>query len=155
KHAAFVVSPKGFFNKYGDLYIELLVDNLSVFKTKPCSKTWNPTWNETTSVVVSPSSKIRIRVFNHFKYRPDVLIALGTIDLVSLLQEYSGIREFHIVMLTSLVSECELKVPLFRGSEHRGSVLLIFDKLDIRSRNPNNRVQYLVHLWFNGEHFKL
>ncbi|KAF7260075.1 hypothetical protein EG68_02487 [Paragonimus skrjabini miyazakii] len=67
-------------------------------------------------------------VFNHFKYRPDVLIALGTIDLVSLLEEYN-------------VSECELKVPLFRGSEHRGSVLLIFDKLDIRSRNPNNRVQ--------------
>ncbi|TGZ69680.1 hypothetical protein CRM22_003589 [Opisthorchis felineus] len=125
KHAALLLNSKGLFNKNGDLYIEILVDNVVAYKTKTCLKNWNPTWNETASVVVSPSSKIRIRVFNHFKYRPDILIAAGGIDLFRLLEEYNGV-----------LSDCELKLPLSRGSEHRGSVLLIFDKLNIRNGDP-------------------
>lgn len=30
------------------------------------------------------------------------------------------------------VSECEVKIPLLRGAEHRGSALLVFDKLTVR-----------------------
>ncbi|KER33039.1 hypothetical protein T265_00947 [Opisthorchis viverrini] len=131
KHAALMLNSKGLFNKNGDLYIEILVDNVVAYKTKTCLKNWNPTWNETASVVVSPNSKIRIRVFNHFKYRPDILIAAGGIDLFRLLEEYNGVRP-----LTLVVSDCELKLPLSRGSEHRGSVLLIFDKLNIRNGDP-------------------
>ncbi|CAL8088345.1 unnamed protein product [Calicophoron daubneyi] len=127
KHAAFLANSRGLFNKYGDLYIELTVDGKSAYKTKTCNKNWNPTWNETAAIVVSPYSKIRLKVYNHFKYRPDFLVAVTTIDLYGLLADHNGV-----------LSECELKVPLLRGSEHRGSALLVFDKLNVRMSEFQN-----------------
>ncbi|KAK4476301.1 hypothetical protein MN116_001503 [Schistosoma mekongi] len=120
KCATFSQSCKSLFSKSGDLFADLLVDDTFVYKTKVCPKTWNPTWNESVSVIASPKSTIQIKVFNHFKLGPDVLIAVAAINLFSILIEHNGV-----------LSKCELRLSLFQGCDYKGSVFVILDKLKI------------------------
>ncbi|CAH8578563.1 unnamed protein product [Schistosoma turkestanicum] len=127
KCAAFSSSCRSLFSKSGDLFADLLVDNTFVYKTKVCPKTWNPTWNESISVVASPKSTIQIKVFNHFKLGPDVLIAVAAINLFSILIEHNGV-----------LSNCELRLSLFQGCDYKGSVFVILDKLNMCVQNLDN-----------------
>ncbi|CAH8870783.1 unnamed protein product [Trichobilharzia szidati] len=124
KCATFSPSCRSLFSKCGDLFAVLLVDNTLVYKTKVCPKTWSPTWNESVSVIASPKSTIQIKILNHFKLGPDVLIAVAAINLFSLLIEYNGV-----------LSKCELRLSLFHGCDYKGSVFVMLDKLRISMQN--------------------
>ncbi|CAH8652960.1 unnamed protein product [Schistosoma bovis] len=135
KCATFSSSCKSLFSKSGDLFADLLVDNTFVYKTKVCHKTWNPTWNESISVIASPKSIIQIKVFNHFKLGPDVLIAVAAINLSSILIEHNGI-----------LSKCELRLSLFQGCDYKGSVFVMLDKLNVCVQNLENGNNMLDNL---------
>ncbi|KAH8864534.1 NEDD4-like E3 ubiquitin-protein ligase WWP1 isoform 1 [Schistosoma japonicum] len=135
KCATFSQSCKSLFSKSGDLFADLLVDDTFVYKTKICPKTWNPTWNESVSVVASPKSTIQIKVFNHFKLGPDVLVAVAAINLFSILIEHNGV-----------LSKCELRLSLFQGCDYKGSVFVILDKLKICVQSLENESNILDNL---------
>lgn len=82
---------KGLFGKSGDLYVGVYVDDLYVFKTNVCFKSWSPSWGQSSCIVISLHSKIQLKVFNFFKYCPDALVATATFEISQVLAQNNGI----------------------------------------------------------------
>lgn len=71
-------------------YVELLIDCNSARKTEHQKNTYLPKWNDTFTVLVTPTSVLQFRVFDHSNFRKDSLIGEQTVHLVQILQHYNG-----------------------------------------------------------------
>ncbi|KAK7114006.1 E3 ubiquitin-protein ligase Su(dx)-like isoform X2 [Littorina saxatilis] len=80
----------GLFSTKPDPYLELIVDGQPPRKTEVVRKTTTPKWDEHFTVLVTPYSKLELRVMSSNSIRTDTLLGQVTILLYSLLEENSG-----------------------------------------------------------------
>lgn len=71
-------------------YVELSIDCNPARKTEHQKNTYLPKWNDTFTVLVTPTSILQFRVFDHSNFRKDTLIGEQTVHLVQILQHYNG-----------------------------------------------------------------
>ncbi|CAD5118870.1 DgyrCDS7543 [Dimorphilus gyrociliatus] len=82
------INQQGFLK--ADPYIEVSVDGQAPRKTEVAKKTWNPEYKEGFTLLVSPTSKIEVRLFNHYQLKSDTLLGQATVDLHNLLVKHNG-----------------------------------------------------------------
>jgi len=71
-------------------YVELSIDSKSTRKTEHQKNTYLPKWNEEFTVLVTPTSILQFRVYDHSSFRKDALIGEQTVHLSQILQHYNG-----------------------------------------------------------------
>lgn len=71
-------------------YVELLIDNNSPRKTDIIKHTYLPTWNESFTVCVTPSSEITFRVLDRSSFLKDSLLGERVVHLAQILEHYHG-----------------------------------------------------------------
>jgi atrophin-1 interacting protein 5 (WW domain-containing E3 ubiquitin protein ligase 1) len=131
-----LISQGGLFTSKADPYLELSVDGQPPRKTEVTKKTWNPTWNDHFTVLVTPYSKLDIRVLNHFQLKSDVLLGEAQIDLNQLLHQNNGKFE-------AVEHKCELKLRGSSGSS--GEINVVFTGMSVEmSSFPPRRVNGAV-----------
>ncbi|XP_037084730.1 E3 ubiquitin-protein ligase Su(dx)-like [Pollicipes pollicipes] len=91
--SATVVSGKiranGFFKP--NPYVEIGVDdNKDRLKTVSVKSTYKPTWNETFTILVKPSSRIQFAVYDHSAIKRDNRLAEAVLDLPDVLHKHDG-----------------------------------------------------------------
>lgn len=77
----------GLFNQKADLYAEIITDGNPSRKTEIARKTWSPLWNENFDILVTPTSRIEFRVFNHQTFKSDSLVGYCLIFINKLSQD--------------------------------------------------------------------
>lgn len=71
-------------------YVELSIDCNIARKTEFQKNTYLPKWNDVFTVLVTPTSILQFRVYDHSNFRKDSLIGEQTVHLVQILQHYNG-----------------------------------------------------------------
>lgn len=71
-------------------YVELSIDSNIARKTEHQKNTYLPKWNDTFTVLVTPSSILQFRIYDHSSFRKDSLIGEQTVHLMQILQHYNG-----------------------------------------------------------------
>lgn len=77
----------GLFNQKADLYAEIITDGNPSRKTEIARKSWSPQWNENFDILVTPTSRIEFRVFNHQTFKSDSLVGYCLIFINKLSQD--------------------------------------------------------------------
>ncbi|KAK2722126.1 E3 ubiquitin-protein ligase Su(dx)-like [Artemia franciscana] len=77
-------------SKKPNAYVEIVVDKKHTRKTESVKGDHNPRWNETLTILVTPYSKIQMRLLHHSLFRRDTLIGEADLDLYPLLQCKDG-----------------------------------------------------------------
>lgn len=113
----------GLFSTRPDPYLELIVDGQPPRKTEVVRKTTTPKWDEHFTVLVTPYSKLELRVLSSNSIRTDTLLGQVTIVLYTLLEENNG-------KLDSLKKTLELKGE--KGKH--GEVSLVLHGLEVNLR---------------------
>ncbi|XP_067624838.1 E3 ubiquitin-protein ligase Su(dx) [Eurosta solidaginis] len=85
-------------------YVELIIDNKSKRKTEVVKNTYLPKWNEEFTVLVTLTSVLHIKVFDHSSFRKDTLLGERTIHLAHILQQFNGRCEFLELTMDLLVT---------------------------------------------------
>lgn len=88
--SAKLTSVGGLFSAKPDPYLELVVDGQPPRKTEVLRKTANPKWDESFTVLVTPYSKLDIKVLGSNSIRTDTLLGQASIPLYPLLEETQG-----------------------------------------------------------------
>lgn len=70
--------------------MELSIDSNPARKTEQQKNTYLPKWNDTFTVLVTPTSILQFRVYDHSSFRKDSLIGEQTVHLMQILQHYNG-----------------------------------------------------------------
>jgi NEDD4-like E3 ubiquitin-protein ligase WWP1 len=70
--------------------VELSIDANPARKTEIQKNTYLPKWNDTFTVLVTPSSILMFRVYDHSSFRKDSLMGEQTVHLAQILQNYNG-----------------------------------------------------------------
>lgn len=71
-------------------YVELSIDANPARKTEIQKNTYLPKWNDTFTVLVTPTSILQFRVYDHSSFRKDSLMGEQTVHLAQILQHYNG-----------------------------------------------------------------
>lgn len=71
-------------------YVELVIDGNPARKTEIQKNTYLPKWNDTFTVLVTPTSILQFRIYDHSNFRKDSLMGEQTVHLAQLLQNYAG-----------------------------------------------------------------
>lgn len=71
-------------------YVELSIDANPARKTEIQKNTYLPKWNDTFTVLVTPTSILQFRIFDHSSFRKDSLMGEQTVHLAQILQHYNG-----------------------------------------------------------------
>ena len=71
-------------------YVELSIDANPARKTEIQKNTYLPKWDDTFTVLVTPSSILQFRVYDHSTFRKDSLMGEQTVHLSQILQHYNG-----------------------------------------------------------------
>lgn len=132
--SAKLTSGGGLFAAKPDPYLELSVDGQPPRKTDVSRKTSTPKWDEHFTVLVTPYSKLDLKVLSSNSIRTDTVIGHAVLDLHSLLEKQNG-------KLKNFSKTLELRTE--RDSKNKaGELELTLDGLDIdmkqfpkRSRN--------------------
>lgn len=66
------------------------MDSNPARKTEYQKTTYLPKWNDTFTVLVTPTSILQFRIYDHSNFRKDSLIGEQTVHLVQILQHYNG-----------------------------------------------------------------
>lgn len=114
----------GIFNTKGDIYVEMIVDGNPARRTEIVRKTWTPFWNENFDILVTPSSRIEFRTFNHHSFKSDSLLGQCLIFINKLIQENNNPQFSNLEKTFDLTVENKGKT---------GSLDVIFNGID-----PNN-----------------
>jgi atrophin-1 interacting protein 5 (WW domain-containing E3 ubiquitin protein ligase 1) len=70
--------------------VELSIDANPARKTEIQKNTYLPKWNDTFTVLVTPTSILQFRIFDHSSFRKDSLMGEQTVHLAQILQHYNG-----------------------------------------------------------------
>ncbi|KAL8612403.1 hypothetical protein ACOMHN_008388 [Nucella lapillus] len=88
--SAKLTSVGGLFSSKPDPYLELIVDGQPPRKTEVIRKSTTPKWDEHFTVLVTPYSKLELRVLSCNSIRTDSLLGRTNIDIYNLLEKYHG-----------------------------------------------------------------
>lgn len=66
-------------------YVELSIDANPARKTEIQKNTYLPKWNDTFTVLVTPTSILQFRVYDHSSFRKDSLMGEQTVHLAQIL----------------------------------------------------------------------
>lgn len=89
-----------------DPYVELSVDGRSPRRTEYIKNSYTPKWTEQFTVLVTPFSKLRFRMYDHSALKKDVLLGQESVDLHNVLQSHSGKCE-NLSMVLELTSDAK------------------------------------------------
>ncbi len=62
-------------------YVEVVVDGKPPRRTDTVKATYAPKWNESMTLLVTPYSKLLLRIFDHSSFKRDALIGEATLDI--------------------------------------------------------------------------
>ncbi|XP_043216329.1 E3 ubiquitin-protein ligase Su(dx)-like isoform X2 [Amphibalanus amphitrite] len=83
------IRANGFFKP--NPYVEIVVDDSkSSLKTVSVKSTYKPTWNESFTVLVKPSSRIHLAVLDHSSIKRDQRLSESVLDLPDVLLKHDG-----------------------------------------------------------------
>lgn len=91
-------------------YVEISVDGTNPRKTETVKSTFQPKWNETFTLLVTPHSKINFVVFDRNSFRRDTPIGEKKIELFQLLQHFNGHCE-NLELTLDLMNENKNESP--------------------------------------------
>lgn len=110
----------GIFTK-GDPFAEVIVDNAPARKTELAKGTWEPVWNQKFPLLVSATSKIEIKVYLHYRFKNDLLLGSGSVNLSNLLLQHQG-----------TIRNVDLHLKLeSRSGTNSGIVFITFDHMQV------------------------
>ncbi|KAL8604017.1 hypothetical protein ACOMHN_039061 [Nucella lapillus] len=89
-HSAKLTGVGGLFSSKPDPYLELVVDGQPPRKTEVVKKATTPKWDEHFTVLVTPYSKLELKVLSSNSIRTDSLLGQVTIIIYSLLEQNNG-----------------------------------------------------------------
>ncbi|BFZ13158.1 hypothetical protein BsWGS_16197 [Bradybaena similaris] len=121
----------GLFSSKPDPYLELSVDGQPPRKTDVCRKTLLPKWDEHFTILVTPYSKLDLKVLSSNSLRTDTIIGHSVIELYQLLEKENG-------KLKNYTMTVDLKAE---GKNKAGDLTLVLDGLDINMRQYPRRVK--------------
>lgn len=88
--SAKITASSGLLSSKPDTFVEISVDSQPPRKTDVAKKTSAPKWEEDFTLLVTPYSKIEIKVYSQNTIRAPTLIGLNTIELHAILLENHG-----------------------------------------------------------------
>lgn len=136
-------SQGGMFTTKPDAYLELSVDGQPPRKTDTVKKTWNPTWNDHFTVLVTPQSKLEFKVLNKFHLKSDVVLGHHTLELYPLLKKNNGKFE-------NVSHKVELSAEV-KGSVHKvGDLYITLNGMHVDMSNSNTNSPHLTNGVANG-----
>merc|ERR1719510_2082458 len=71
-------------------YVEVTVDGKPPKKTEICKSTYQPRWNDSITLLVTPYSKILFRLYDHSSFKKDSLVGEYTLNLYNVLKLRDG-----------------------------------------------------------------
>lgn len=95
-------------------YVEITVDDKNPLKTETVKTTTQPKWNETFTLLVTPTSKINFAVKCHNNFRKDSTIGEKKVDLILLLYHFNGKCD-NLDVTLDLMSEKQTDSPVKVG----------------------------------------
>lgn len=123
----------GIFNNKAALYAEIMTDGNPSRKTEIVRKSWSPQWNENFDILVTPTSRIEFRVFNHQTFKSDSLVGHCLIFVNKLGQDTHNLNFRNLEKTFDLVLDQKGKT---------GVVEVVFNGID----SNNLRIgEYLTH----------
>jgi NEDD4-like E3 ubiquitin-protein ligase WWP1 len=127
--------------------VELSIDSNPARKTEHQKNTYLPKWNDTFTVLVTPTSILQFRVYDHSSFRKDSLIGEQTIHLIQILQHYNGRCE-HLELAMDLLYDSKSEGRQLKN----GELVAVFNGLKIDmsslpSQNENGNAQSLENFF--------
>lgn len=116
-------------------YVELLIDNNSPRKTDIIKHTYLPTWNESFTVCVTPSSEITFRVLDRSSFLKDALLGERIVQLAQILEHYHGRCE-NLELVMDLLGSLKPE-----GRTKSGELVVVLNGLKIENL-PTAQVQH-------------
>jgi NEDD4-like E3 ubiquitin-protein ligase WWP1 len=115
--------------------VELSIDSNPARKTEHQKNTYLPKWNDTFTVLVTPTSILQFRVYDHSSFRKDSLIGEQTIHLIQILQHYNGRCE-HLELAMDLLYDSKSEGRQLKN----GELVAVFNGLKIDMASvPNSQ----------------
>ena len=99
-------------------YVEVIVDGKPPRRTETAKSTYSPRWCETMTLLVTPYSKMLLRLYDHSSFKKDALLGEHSVDLFTLLRKHEG-------NLDGVSLQAELRGPAGKHShgEDRGQTV--------------------------------
>lgn len=113
-------------------YVELSIDNNSPRKTDIIKHTYLPTWNESFTVCVTPSSEITFRVLDRSSFLKDSLLGERVVHLTQILEHYHG-RCDNLELVMDLLGSLKPE-----GRTKSGELVVVLNGLKIESMAGGN-----------------
>lgn len=108
-------------------YVELSIDNNSPRKTDIIKHTYLPTWNESFTVCVTPSSEITFRVLDRSSFLKDALLGERIVPLAQILEHYHG-RCDNLELIMDLLGSLKPE-----GRTKSGELVVVLNGLKIEN----------------------
>lgn len=108
-------------------YVELLVDNSSPRKTETVKHTYQPTWNESFTICVTPTSELSFRLLDRSNFLKDSLLGERIVHLAQILEQYHG-RCDNLELVLDLLGTLKPE-----GRMKTGELVVVFDGLKVES----------------------
>jgi len=110
-------------------YAEVIVDGKPGKRTETAKGTYSPRWSEVLTLLVTPYSKLLIRIYDRNAFKRDAVLAETTLDLFSVLKKNDG-------KLAGVQFPVELKPPAgskmaAAGERKAGELSLTFDGMNV------------------------
>ncbi|XP_005105292.1 E3 ubiquitin-protein ligase Su(dx) [Aplysia californica] len=122
--SAKITTVGGLFSSKPDPYLELSVDGQPPRKTDVCRKTLSPKWDDHFTVLVTPYSKLDLKVLSSNSIRTDTIIGQAVLDLHPLLDKENG-------KFKNLSHNVDLKAE----GKKTGELGIILNGLEVNMRN--------------------
>lgn len=132
-------------------YVELSIDSNTARKTEHQKNTYLPKWNDTFTVLVTPTSILQFRVYDHSSFRKDSMIGEQTVHLMQILQHYNGRCE-NLELAMDLLYESKSEGRQLKN----GELVAVFNglKIDMSTlqspQNGDNGNIRTVDISYNG-----
>ena len=113
-------------------YVEVTVDGKPPKKTETVKSTYQPRWNESITVLVTPYSKILFRLYDHSTFKKDALLGEHTLNLFNVLKTRDGKCQNSTMSLEMQVSSSNNEAKVNNGHNSKiGELVIVLDGLSI------------------------
>ncbi len=92
-------------------YVEVIVDGKPPRRTETAKATYSPRWEETMTLLVTPYSKLLLRVYDHSSFKRDALLGEAAVDVFGLLRKHGG-------ALDGVSMQVDLRAPAGKHHHH-------------------------------------
>ena len=111
-------------------YVEVTVDGKPPKKTETVKSTYQPRWNESITVLVTPYSKILFRLYDHSTFKKDALLGEHTLNLFNVLKTRDGKCQ-NSTMSLEMQASSNNETKMSNGNSKIGELVIVLDGLSI------------------------